>query len=108
MTPVSATRLPSPPNFASVHEGTMTNVETTIAQAPIAHQPRGQRNSAAAAVRKQSGEKPYGSEPWRDRLRQLRQVGQPERFRKAEHMNEAVHDQHDRKDDGHERSRGLR
>ena len=52
MTPVNATRLASAPNFASVHEETMTDIETAMAQAPIVHQPRGQRNSAAAAARK--------------------------------------------------------
>jgi hypothetical protein len=51
-TPINATRFASAPNFASAQEGTLTNIETTIAHAPIAHQPRGHTNSAAAVVRK--------------------------------------------------------
>ena len=53
-TPTSTTAFANAPNFASVHDGTMTTIDTTTAHAPIVHHTRGQTNSETAVARKSS------------------------------------------------------
>jgi hypothetical protein len=55
----------------------------------------------SGAEKEQRVDKPSHSEPWSDRLRQLRRFGQPEGLRKAKHVNEAMHDEDDRKKNCH-------
>jgi hypothetical protein len=53
-TPTRAIRLASAPNFASLHDGTITTIDTTMAHAPMAHHQRGHTNSDPAAARNRS------------------------------------------------------
>jgi hypothetical protein len=46
------TALTTAPKRASGHDGTMANIETRTAAAPIGHQPRGHPNSVMAVAKK--------------------------------------------------------
>jgi len=56
---VNTTPLTMSPNFASAHDGTITTIDSTTAEAPMAHQIRGHRyNEVAVSMKSMAFAKP--------------------------------------------------
>ena len=71
-TPTRTTAFASAPNFASVHEVTMTSIDTTTAHTPTAHHRRGQTNTRnGRGQEEQRRHEPQRTERDGDGLRQL-------------------------------------
>ncbi len=70
-------------------------IRTTRNERPPPARPHEQR--PRSGEKKDSGDQPQHAEKRRDWL-QLRQLGESERLRKAEQVNQAVHEENDRKD----------